>query len=298
MEKVVDFLDHLERKNKLKARRLYYFMFRKFAEFVGVRLEELSWKHMVPIKIEECMANLAPRSANALLSAVRSYAKYLKGSTLDPEQYNRFLMFYDQIDENVEWAKVPEIVEIKSPSLEELEEILELIDDDYIYAFAVVIFYLGARPIEISQKFEEKTLDLRNRDYRKGERAIDFDQKLIAIITAKTGVERVIPIDGRVLPYFEAWFDGLNDVLECKRPEEWFTRMMRNRGLPITAKTARIFFETEMRMRTNKQAYINYWIGHKKEVSDIYTDFARSFPKIKEEIIGKHYIFEILSKTA
>ena len=291
MEKVVDFLDHLERKNKLKARRLYYFMFKKFAEFVGVRLEELSWKHMVPVKVEECMANLTPRTANSLLAAVRSYARYLKGITLESQEFTKL---YDQISENVDWVEVPQSVEIKSPTLEELEEILDSIDDDYIYAFAVVIFYLGCRPVEISQKFQSKFLNLRKRDCKTGERVIDFDQKLIAIITAKTKYERVIPIDDRVLPYFETWFEGLDRVLECQRPEEWFTRMMRNRGFNITAKTARIMFETEMRMRTNKQPYINYWIGHKKEIEDIYTDFAKSLPKIKEEIMLKHYIYSVI----
>jgi len=294
VEAVTDFLEHLERMGYHKAKRLYYYMFKKYSEFIGVPLEDLYWEHMVPVRIKECMVNLEPRTANALLAAVRSYANYLKGSTLDQEKYSRFLMFYDQISKNIKWVEVPQSVEIKSPTLDELEVILNSIDDDYIHAFAVVMFYLGCRPVEISQRFQSKFLNLRNRDCKTGERAIDFDQKLIAIITAKTKYERVIPIDDRVLPYFEVWFEGLDRVLECQRPEEWFTRMMRNRGFNITAKTARIMFETEMRMRTSKQSYINYWIGHKKEIADIYTDFAKSLPKIKEEIMLKHYIYSVI----
>ena len=294
-KRIGDFLDYLRKIGKLQTAETYYYRFKLLAQHVGVCAEELSYEHITPLTLQTCAARLKPRHANVLIAATRSYFKFLVKSAGSEEEHRRFVYLYHRICD-VPYFDVKRVIRRKGLSPEKLKQVLEAIEDDYyLLASTLIHFYLGCRPAELAQPFEAKTIDFENRS--EPERIIDFDNKLISIITAKTGDERVVPIDDRMIPHFEVWYEGLERVLRWERPREWLTKTLgRRRNVPfrITAKTARQTFETQMRMRVEKQWAINYWLGHSTEIPDVYTDFVEAIEDLRNILVPRHYLFEEL----
>jgi len=291
--RVRDFLDHLERIGKQQASESYYYKFRILANHIGVDIEELSHEQISPLVLAECTSKLEPSTANTLIAAVRSYLKFLKKGAVSDEDYYKYARLYDRLTE-VSYRKIPRVITRKGIGLSNLKLCLEEIDyDEHLFASTMVHYYLGSRPVELAYEFEEGRINLKE-ERKIAERKIDFEQKLIAIITAKTEDERIIPIDNRMVPYFEVWYENLGKVLRCERPREWLTRRLRNKTpIKITAKTARQTLETQMRRRWD-QWIVDYWIGHTTKIPDIYTDFVEAIEDIRAEYMPNHYLFDEL----
>ena len=289
--KISGFLDHLLKTDKVKSAETYYYQLKILASYLDMELEELDYNSITPVSLSECMAGMNPNSANTLLAAVRSYARYLKKTATNRREYNDFSWFYDSISE-IEYRTIPKIALRKGIKLEKLAELLEILRDEHLLSATVVHFYLGARPVELAQEFVEGEITLEEVDAK---RKIDFKNRLISIVTAKThGSMRIAPIDERVLPFFRIWYEELDKVLELGRPREWFTsslRKFRRIGFRITAKTARQTFETEMRGRMD-QWKVNYILGHATTTPDIYTGWEKIIKDLGKELSEKHYLFD------
>ena len=295
--KVPNFLDHLLKVGKSKSAETYYYQLKLYAKHLGVKLEELDYTKIDPLTLSECMAKLdSPNSANTLLAAVKSYAKYLKKTAKNREEYNDFSWFYDSIAE-VEYRPIPRIPTVeKGIEPKHLVQLFNIVyeDGDYhLLSSLVTNFYLGNRPVELAHEFRVEPITFKE---EKAVRKIDFENKLISIITAKSkGSMRIIPIDDRVLPFFKVWYENLDKVLRVERPREWLTRRVRKYkkyGFNITAKTARQTFETEMRSRMD-QWKVNYILGHAGSTPDIYTGWKKIINEdLRKELAEKHYLFD------
>lgn len=290
-----DYVEHLNNAGKSAAAETYYYVMKGYAARKGKGVEELTWEDFKPTDVREHMARLSPRTANTLLAAARGFLRYLKEDALDIEEYNRYAMMYDRLGQ-IEPKKIPKSLYKKSLNIQQLREILNDLTG-YLYDATVVIFYLGSRPVELSYEFRQGEIDLekltdRNRE---PERIVDFDNRLIAIITAKTKAERIIPIDERVLPHFERFFEGHDEILSYFRPREWFTRRLASvKGIHITAKTARYTLTTLMSERVPNELFVKYWVGHTTDITDVYRDYIELLDDLKREFVPKHYIFEVL----
>jgi len=299
---VKSFINYMDRIGKRQAAKLYYFLLKRFAESINVKFEELNFNHMDNASLEMFVSTLVPRTANAFVSSVKSYFTYLKKTSITDDDYYMFSRMADKLA--VKSVKVPRIITKKALSDLELEMLLDFLKydkDEFLYATAVFHFYLGARPVELAQKFREGEIDFESNH---PERVIDFDNKLISIITAKTGDQRIIPLDDRIIPYAEIWYEGHEKIAEQARGREWLTNHLRTKskylGFKVTAKTARRTFETKMRLkpinnlRADKQFYIDYWIGHTTTIPDIYTDFIEAIEDIKKSFAPQNYVFDYL----
>jgi len=293
--KVVSFLNHLVKVGKLKSAETYYYQFKLYSKHLGINLEEVDYTTITPLSLSECMAQMNPNSANTLLAAVKSYARYLKKTAKNREEYNDFSWFYDSLAE-VDYRTIPRLpTGDKGIQPHRLAELLHVVweKDEHLLSAIVVHFWLGCRPVELAHEFKEEEVTF---DEKQAVRKIDFDNKLISIITAKTGGSmRIVPIDDRVLPFFRVWYDNLDRVLSVRRPREWLTkkvRRFRKDGFKVTAKTARQTFETEMRGRMD-QWKVNYVLGHATTIPDIYTGWEKIINvDLRKELSEKHYLFD------
>jgi hypothetical protein len=147
--------------------------------------------------------------------------------------------------------------------------------------------------VELARSYEKGSIKFD----RYEECVVDFRKKLIAIPCAKRkGVSRILPFDG-IEEHVREWMKH-NDAEKYYRPRSWFTDKVRylgrKLGMNVTAKTARKTFETEMTKRGVEEWELRYWLGHKGEISDVYRDFSVLMDKLREDVVGKHYIFEVL----
>ncbi|MHC1624792.1 MAG: hypothetical protein ACXQS2_02190 [Methermicoccaceae archaeon] len=299
---VKSFITYMDRIGKRQASKLYYYLLKNYAEHINVAFEELNFNHMDNASLEMFVSTLAPRTANAFVSAVKSYFTYLKKTSITDDDYYLFSRMADKL--SVKCKKIPRVITKKALSDMELEMLFDFLKydkDEFLYASTVFHFYLGARPVELAQKFREGEIDFSG---NQAERIVDFDNKLISIITAKTGDQRIIPLDDRIIPFVEIWFSGHEEIAEQTRGREWLTNHLRTKckylGFKVTAKTARRTFETKMRLkpinnlRADKQFYIDYWIGHTTSIPDIYTDFTEAIEDIKRSFAPHNYVFDYL----
>lgn len=302
---VLDFLGHLESSGKTTASTNYYYAFKKYAADQGKQqIDGLKPGDFKPARLKEHMAKLSSYSSkNMILSAVKGYLQYLKEDAVDDfNRYMSYSMMYDSI--KTISAKRRRNFGSNSITVKELRHILDSVwgEDDYhrfLHSAVVCIFFLGARPVELSQPFVEKTMDSEyfRRMQKPGftpERVIDYDNKLIQIITAKTNDPRIIPIPEKLIPYFREFFWQHDRILEYCRPREWITNHLRKVDIYVTAKTARYTLETLMKERVEKQHLIDMWLGHTTKISDIYTNYIYLIRDLKRSFLSKHYIFEVI----
>jgi len=214
----------------------------------------------------------------------------------------------------------------KSIPLNDIKKILDIYSDkpEY-YSGLVILFWTGARPVELTEKLyyalNDSVID--------GVKCyVDFENQKFKIETAK----RVDPYRFRVIP----WCDEINEYMydwcnfikrkHGKVKSDYFHRLLdtitksrrkkiiESIGYSISPKYARYTVETELR-NVIQQHYVNYWLGHKlpKYVIDVdgrkvdvshgisatmvvYTDPERTCEQLREKLIynGKHFMLNII----
>lgn len=63
---------------------------------------------------------------------------------------------------------------------------------------------------------------------------------------------------------------------------------------PVTAKTARITFETQMKKAGVEQWKIDFLMGHAVKIPDIYSDWMELLDELREVMEQKHYLLEVI----
>jgi len=297
MIRVTDFLEHLK-KVKPSAAELYYYQFRNYARWLDMQLESLTIDDLSFENVSYYLQTLnSPYTYNAFLAACRSFAKYVRFSwrprTLD-EQFIKY-DFYDAIY-SIPYKSIPESVK-SAITVDQLATLLEATKSKpLLYSATVVHFYTGARPVELARPFRFGTIDLNAKKLPKC--VVDLRQSVMTIETAKReDAVRLIPIDG-IERHVKVWFRNIDVVTRFCRPRMWYSVQIQpyaeELGFKVTAKTARRTFDTEMTMRGVEEWEIKYWMGHKGSITDEYRDFTKLVSKLRDDIVERHYIFEVV----
>ena len=307
---VKPFLKHME-KSKPKAHALYSFAFQSYVHWLrkeyGIEKEvdDLTLEDMKPAWIESYVNELSnPHTANSYLSAFKSLFKFVQKEFI-PKSMEEFI-YLTQYSKGLDAIKMREVPKYFSKEALTEVEVAKLLDaaleDEFMYSAIIVHFYFGARPVELAQRFKEVEIDLNHvGDYVKayGRAMIDFERKIICLPIAKSKTRvKLIPFDF-IEKHMEVWYNNLDVVLKYYRPNAWFTEHVEPYARKaeiskVTAKTARKTFETMWRMVENRQWVIDYLLGHRTSVPDIYSDYNVLMPEIKKTIEEKHYLLKLL----
>jgi len=291
--KFVDFIESLN--DRPMAKILYSYLGKKYADWIGVEFSELGKEHFDDTYVRTYLDTIRnPYTANAFISMCRSFAKYVRFSTplRGVEEIIEADRFYSSM-KLIRFREIPFYVKSSAITIDKLKELIIRAKPPLDSAI-IVHFFFGARSTELARKYVKGSIN-----FDKYEACVvDFRKKLIAIPCAKRrGVSRVLPFDG-IEEHVKNWINLTEEVVKYYRPRAWFTERMkylsRAVNLYVTAKTARKTFETEMTKRGVEEWELRYWLGHKAEISDIYRDFSLLIDKLREDIVERHYIFEIL----
>jgi hypothetical protein len=288
------FLAHL--KDRPKARELYTYFGKKYASWLKTDIRSLNRYHFSENYVRSFLSTLENAyTANAFLSMCRSFTRFIRFSVRHNtiEDLLEADRLYSSI-KTIRFREIPFYIKASAITLDKLKELIE--NADYELASAIIVhFYFGARPIELAKPYRVGSITFD----RPQECVVDFKKNLIAIPNAKRkGVSRILPFDG-IEEYVKEWVWILSEeVQRYYRPRQWFSDKIRylsdKLGFRVTAKTARKTFETEMTKRGVAEWELRYWLGHKTQISDVYRDFTLLMDKLREDIVSKHYIVEIL----
>jgi len=296
-----------------RSRRTYLFAFKKVAERVGKNVEDLTVDDITLGIAREILKEIKnPYSANVFVSALRSYAKFVKVN-YRPKDLNERLArddFYDEMQQ-LQFLPTPEFSSGDSLTVDELRRLLDCIDDRKVYVATIMYFYTGARAVEIAREYEAKKINLKEPPVQPVA-VVDVSKSVMVIPTAKRVLHyRVIPIDP-IVDYAWEWANVSKEVARYAggRSEVWYTtriqRYAEKAGLKVTAKTARRTFDTIMSARMVEiispnardedvgEWIIKYWMGHKGTISDKYRDYAKLIDLLRRTIVKHHYIHEVL----
>jgi len=296
-----------------RSRRTYLFAFKKVAERVGKNVEDLTVDDITLGTAREILKEIKnPYSANVFVSALRSYAKFVKVN-YRPKDLNERLArddFYDEMQQ-LQFLPTPEFSSGDSLTVDELRRLLDCIDDRKVYVATIMYFYTGARAVEIAREYEAKKINLKEPPVQPVA-VVDVSKSVMVIPTAKRVLHyRVIPIDP-IVDYAWEWANVSKEVARYAggRSEVWYTtriqRYAEKAGLKVTAKTARRTFDTIMSARMVEiispnardedvgEWIIKYWMGHKGTISDKYRDYAKLIDLLRRTIVKHHYIHEVL----
>jgi len=305
------FLDSLS-SSKKSAYRLYSIVLDKYARWlrrvhkIEKNYDELTLEDLKPSWVESFLSRYGNSyTFNSYLSAFRSLAKYAQKEFI-PRTIEEFTYLHRFVNglSLISVMETPKYFSKEALTEEELERLLEVVsEDDLMYPATVVHFYFGARPVELARKYVEATINLDRIGEiveEHGRAVVDFDSKIVCMPIAKSKTRvKVLPFDF-IYDYFRTWFENLDEITRYgnNRSNEWYTKRIkkyaRRIGLKITAKTARKTFETLMRRRGVEQWIVDYWLGHRTQVPDIYTDYNVLLPEIRKVIREKHYILDMV----
>ena len=304
--RVTEYLEYLEDVKPFAA-KAYFSLIKRYAEFIGKSVEDLTLFDFTKARVERLIKRIKnPHTANTLVKVCHGIASYVEDNYIDlpSEQYHKKESICKAL-KKIEYREVPEEARREALSEEKLEELLSVISDDLVYSATVVHFYFGARPVELSQPYVEARInfeDSRETVDKYGRRVVDWDQKLICIPVAKSELRyRILPVHDLVIPHLKLWMDNLEDISTYggRRGEEWFTKHIKpyskKIGFNVTARTARKTFETIMTKKGLNQWMINFWLGHKGKVPDIYKDKTMLMEDLKKEVWARHPVLRILS---
>jgi integrase len=244
------------------------------------------------IHVEQYLATIENEgTAKGTLAAIRGYFKYRYSvlSMGDPRVINE-MQRYNQM-QNIKLTRRVRKLEKKSLTIPELKKFLVVLQANGVskelYAGIVVGFYFGARPVEIASYLATAKISFKDRDMH--------------IQTAKTKVERYLAWHPRMDLYVKTWYEFIrkDEKDGLLYPGQWITKNMKSLlgnkrtvgGVPITARTFRRVFETQMRLADVPDIAIRAILGHTdKSISDVYTDWTQFVPVIKDAMIEKHYM--------
>ena len=289
------FLEYLGKSGKVSACETYRHVLNSYARWLGKSsAEDLELEDFMPLKLEEYMQELSPRTANVFVSACRSYMKFRRFNFV-PSNVMEFLreeQFYRAVY-NISYTETP-VVDARAIDIETLKKLLRIVEDPMLKSGIILHAYTGARPIELARPYEIKHIDLENVGYGY---VVDLKNCIMEIITAKTKrkrLRRLIPFPSSMKKYIVYWFENIDVVVNYERPREWLTKkLIKYRkvvGFNISAKTFRRTVETYFRQAGFEQWFINYWLGHTHRIPDVYSDWVKLIKFAQRKIKKGHYL--------
>ena len=276
----VDFIEHLRASGK-KIGEQYGYLLRNFEEWLkqrGRNLDDFS-----ATDVEEFMQKLNRGTANVFLAAVRKYARF-RASIADDSSFVFEDRRYHALEE-IKYRKIPRRIEKKSLTPEEVRKLIELTEDDVVLQAGVVTaFYFGWRPIEAIEKFHNAK--------------IRWNKRYMVLQTAKSGDERLLPWHRAITPYLKTWHRSLGEILMLRNYDEWLTKKLKAYqkplGFPVTARTARRTFETQMKRAGVEQWKIDFLMGHAVRIPDVYSDWTELLDDLREVMEKQHYLLGVI----
>jgi len=241
--------------------------------------------------VDEYLATVG--SPQAVQGAIRGYFKYRYMSLpMGAPTANDEMQRFNQLSMIHPKRKTRQLTKISlSPSelIRLFKRMKEVGVKDELYAGMMLLFYFGARPGELESHMVKAK--------------ISFAKREMFIQTEKTQVERYLAWHSNLDPYIKTWYDfvctpnreGTNYV------GEWITKTLKRemgddrtiQGVPVTSRTARRTFQTQMRLLNVPDITIRAVLGHTdKTMSDVYTDFTQFSPVIKETMTNNHYMIK------
>jgi site-specific recombinase XerD len=275
------FIDHLVASGR-KIAESYGCLLRNFEEWLKQRERNLDT--FTPADVEEYMSNLNKGTANVFLAAIRKYAKFRVSMANDGSFVFEDRRYHSL--EEIKYRKIPQKIEKRSLTPEEVAKLIELTEYDPVLQSAVVTtFYFGWRPIEATEKLNRAR--------------IKWDKRYIILQTAKSGNERLLPWHPLITSYLKAWYRSLDEILSLRNYDEWLTKKLKHYQkplhFPVTAKTARRSFETQMKKQGTEQWKIDFLMGHAVRVPDVYSDWTELLDEFREPMEEKHYMIEVIA---
>jgi len=274
------FIKHLNSTGR-KIAEQYHYLLKDFEIWLASRGRNLD--DFTPADVEEYMGNLNRGTANVFLAAIRRYARF-RVSMADDSSFIQEDRRYHALEE-IKYRKILYRIEKKSLTPEEVKKLINLTEDDVVLQAGVVcLFYFGWRPIEATEKFHNAK--------------IRWDKRYMILQTAKSGNERLLPWHESMTPYLKAWHRGLDEILALKNHDEWLTKKLKAYlkplGFPVTARTARRTFETQMKKAGVEQWKIDFLMGHAVRIPDVYSDWTELLDDLREVMERRHYLLGVI----
>jgi len=295
-----DWFRYLEDRREKTTVETYRVLMSGYAKTFGKHLNKMTIEDFRPIEVEERMnAYNAPRSANTLLATVKSFVKWARvnenildiGTLLRTDNMARGVSA-------IEFRKVPRAMKSEALTVDSLRLLLSAMEsDDLLRAATITHFYLGARPVELSSKFKAKGIDPANADI---ENAIDYENNLISIVTAKTNRTRfrLLPYPPEIEDELRTWVNWTRKLDGYTYKRQWYTKALKpynkRLGMKVSAKTARKTVMTQMSAGGVQQWIISYMLGHTEQISGEYRDKTVLLGMIYKEALEHHFILEAI----
>ena len=295
---VVNFLEHLKT-TKPPSYRLYSSAFKSFCEFSGLELENLNPFTIKPAEVHRFILGIRnPFTANSVIAAFRSYARFVEENYITHNVSEFFtIQQFCKAMKSLKYEEVPEFPKREAITFDQLVHLLNLIEErgkEDEYVGTVVHFYFGARPAELLN-VQLGRIDFSDVESLAYERrcVADIGKCVIFIPTAKSRRRgRILPFDERMRGFIKLWANYYSDTYP-----NWLTmhlvKYKKELGFNICSRTARKTFETLM-TPVAKQWAIDYWLGHKRRMPDIYRDYTLLLKDLKSEIVEQHYMNPLL----
>ena len=283
MTSIEAFTEYIKRQRGWRTAKPYYFTLRKFDSWLRERGKTID-EFTIP-DVELFMSELAPRTANVFLSAIRRYARWRAENALGIEDFmfeqRRLMGLY-----NVRPARVPRRIKKEALNPDELSRLLEAVRlDPELYTATVVHFYFGWRPLEGTAHFARAQ--------------INWDERYMILQTAKAKHERILPWAEEVDRFVRDWHKTVKRIVRYEFPEQWYTKRIKRvsenvLGFRVTAKTARKTVETQFRKRGIEQWKIDAILGHTTKIPDVYSDWTELLEDLRVVMEKEHYLLDLL----
>ena len=278
---VQDFIQTLEaRRGPKSVAKPYKYLLRRFEECLLSKGKTID--SFTATDVELFMSQLPPSTANVFLNAVRQYARFRVNNATD-ENYVWEDRRYHSL-QSIRPLRVPRKIKKEALTEEEVKMLLDLTsEDEPLHSGIVCLFYFGWRPVEATVKLREGT--------------VNWKERYLKIETAKAKHERLLPWAEEITPYLRTWYEFVKRM-KHKYPEEWLTKHLKAYNgffsTNVTAKTARKTFETVMRKTGIPQWQISFLLGHRVDVSFVYTDWSQLLNQLRIVMEEKHYLLRVL----
>lgn len=234
-----------------------------------------------------------PASANMVLSSVIAYMKF-RISRIDPENINLIITETHRLARlrTIKRKSNPKDMRaVRSINTDSLEQLIRRVSGkrypEELIPGIMCLFYFGMRPIELEEYMSNAK--------------VNFEERWLEVPIAKrNGVKKWLPWCEEMTPYVFAWWLAVKkyESTPTKFNGEWLTRQLHTYvnhkpigGIEITARTARITFETQMRKLGIPLHYIKFILGHTTDaMSDVYTDLSMFEDELRDVMENKHYM--------
>jgi integrase len=285
-----DFIEHLKLTGKVQAAETYGFLLISFQRWLRDK-KHITIREATTSIVDEYISTI--ESQSTVLSAIREYFKYRYTSLpVGDPRVNDEMQRYNQLALIRPKRKRKYLTKIALTSAD-LSKFFKMLRDsgatDELISGFVVLFYFGARPGEISKYLATAKVSLQKRE--------------MLILTEKTLVERYLAWSPVIDPYMKTWYEFVREKGDAGLPYPggWLTKNLKIQvgkarvisGVAVTSRTARRTFQTEMRLLNVPDITIRAVLGHTDtSMSDVYTDWTRFAPIVKEALVNNHYMIK------